>query len=410
MRTSNDFSIMKSVLKSVLKSLRSPLLYTAFTGISFFAFSQPSEASWEANDVSVLLPLPPAKEISELLGPESKGPKGSLLSRDVFDLFPDLVRFVDREVVFKENLKVVSIRLDPCFIEGAGPYKCRRQIRMVWQPVVSAGKAATTLDASLHTFYDFSDAEWAQVLDDWKTLPRTANVGEALDLQPEISQEGYSSPYWKSLETVLLQHCGEKNLTRASAMVLNGPLMWIFLGFDLSCRPEGFISSKLPIARIGTGAAQSFVMDMESLAKLEEFQARVAPKPQETTAWTEFILDSLGFRLSKSEDEIKTVINRAFQFENPTTFNAGTLDCVSCHTAHTARVWGERNMTQWNWPGDFSGSRFQSARNLANRSVGPLQTNRLRAFGYFEDEAQISQRVINETATVLDTMDREFPR
>lgn len=374
-------------------------------------FSPSARAGWEANDVSILLPLPPAKEISKLLGPEAKGSRGPLLPRETFDLFPDLVRFVDREQIFTQDLRVVSIRLDPCFFEGTGPLKCRRQVRLVWQPVVMAGKASSTLDAAVHTFYDFEDdAEWNALLQDWKSLPRISSKNEALDLHPLISLEGYSGPYWTELEKLLLHHCGEKNLTRASAMILNGPLMWIFLGFDLRYRPDGAISSRVPIARIGSGAAQSFVMDMEGLRKLDEFQARIAPKPQGETSWIEFIQDSLGFKLAKSDDDLKRVVDRAFQFENPEILNTGTLDCVSCHAAQTTRLWGEKNKTQWNWPGDFQLSKFQSSRNLENRSVNPLQTNRLRGFGYFEDEPQISQRVINETAKVLDTLDHESPR
>ncbi len=386
-----------------------------FTVCCLLVLSSTANAGWEANDVSILLPLPPSKEISKLLGPESKGARGALLPRETFDLFPDLVRFVDREQIFTQDLRVISIRLDPCFFEGTGPLKCRRQVRLVWQPVVMAGKASTTLDAAVHTFYDFEDdADWNALLRDWKSLPRGISgnpiQNEALDLHPQIALEGYSGPYWTELEKLLLRHCGEKNLTRASAMLLNGPLMWIFLGFDLRYRPDGAISSRVPIARIGSGAAQSFVMDMEGLRRLDEFQARVAPKPQGETSWVEFIQDSLGFKLAKTEDDLKLVIDRAFQFENPEILNTGTLDCVSCHAAQTTRLWGEKNKTQWNWPGDFRVSRFQSPRNLENRSVNPLQTNHLRGFGYFEDEPQISQRVINETAKVLDALDKESPR
>ena len=379
---------------------------------AFFFSTVLSTLVWSPNDVSILLPLPPAKEISSLLKPADQGVQGELFPRATFDLFGDLVRFVDREQIYNQDLKVVSIRLDPCFTEGLPPLKCRKQIRLVWQPVQSAGVASTTLDAAVHTFYEFDDASWDALLNDWRLLRRsssgiTAAGLEALDIHPTLKSEGFQGPFWSALRGTIMKHCGEKNLVRASVMILNGPLMWIFMGFDLDASGNG---TPIQIAKLSPGRrAQSFVMDFDSLSNLEEFQARIAPAPPTEKDWVSFALDSKGFKLDRTDTEVKNIIDLAFQFENPDRANPGTLDCVSCHMAQTARLWGEKNNRSWNWPDDFSTSRFASTRNLENKSVNPLQVNRLRGFGYFEDEPLISQRIINETATVIDLLEKESP-
>ena len=366
--------------------------------------------AWSLNDVSILLPLPPSSDISRLLKTTDHGPRGELLPRKTFDLFPDLVRFVDREQIFKQDLKVISIRLDPCFIEGAGPFKCRKQIRLVWQPVQMAGAASTTLDAAVHTFYEFDDAAWSALLVDWiklRGLTSSSLAKDSLDIHPVLRAEGYQGSYWNQLRETIMNHCGETNLVRASAMLLNGPLMWIFLGFDIDANGDG---QPIQVAKLAPGRrAQSFVMDFESLSNLEEFQARVAPAPIGEKDWVSFALDSKGFKIDRTESDVKSIVDLAFQFENPLRSNPGTLDCVSCHMAQTARLWGEKNGPAWNWPGDFATSRFTNTRDLKNNSVNPLQVNRLRGFGYFEDDPLISQRVINETAIVADILDKENP-
>ncbi|MDX9730698.1 MAG: hypothetical protein RBT63_02910 [Bdellovibrionales bacterium] len=205
-------------------------------------------------------------------------------------------------------------------------------------------------------------------------------------------------------------------------MILNGPLMWIFMGFDLTLQTnqEGrhFQVSEIGIPRLTVPGSlrlrptQAFTMDMEGIAQLEEFSVRVTPAPKDDLTWVEFVKDSLGFRVDRPkttlEDDLKHIASRAFFFENPKLTNPGTLDCVSCHAAQTTRLWSQKNVPQlgytWDWLGGFKQVQYESPHNLENRSVRPLQTNRLRGFGYFEDEPQISQRVINETAEVLDLL------
>ncbi len=424
---------MKHKSRFQLRFFKKPMQTLLLPVVLLSTLASPSQAAWKAHDVSVLFPLPPADKIQNMIGPQDSGNGGSLLPREAYDLFPFLVRFVKPDVLYKEQLKVVALRLDPCFQEGkftpqTHPEKCRKQVRIVWQPVLPAAMVSTTLDTGLHTFHEFDDTSWAALIHDWKELTKLIDAGPIdgpLDIHPGLKKVGYDSAEWSAFKDTVLRHCGRANLVRIAGMMLNGPLMWVFRTFDLKLETQangslGFTVSELEIPRLAgrtPPVAQAFVMDMESLAQLEEFQARVAPAPQDDRDWVSFIADSLGFKVDRQqdlarparlEDDLKNLAGRALLFENPKLNNPGTLDCVSCHAAQTTRLWTEKNAPllgfNWDWQNLFKTTRYESSRNLTNLSVNPLQTNRLRAFGYFEDEPQISQRVINETAEVLDTL------
>lgn len=344
------------------------------------------------NDISVLLPLPTVAEIDFMIGAEAVGAQGALLAQNVYARFPQLIPESPNSDTYKNLLKVVAIRLDPCFTEGSFVSACRHQIRMVWQPVkIAANSQTTTRDAAVHTFYEFNDLQWDSLVKSWGSLA-SGKVTDALQVHPKIKSEGLKGMYWSKMRRLLLKYCGAKNMVRATIMnVQMNEQMWVFMGFDINA--NGLTRIKIP--RINS-VQQSIIM---SPFDTSEFKGSIRPDAPQNKNLAELIQHSPSVSGVLNEDQIQRTIQQVIKFENPTLNNPGTLDCASCHIAHGVRQWGERNYKTWNWASDFSDITYQSNLNIKNNTA--FKTNQFRAFGYFEATPLISQRVTNESAAVL---------
>jgi hypothetical protein len=143
-----------------------------------------ASSGYELNDVSFLYPLPQFPARDGLLAMTSSGDQGSLLPSMLFAQLPTLFEGVDNPTLYNA-LRVVSLRVDPCFPGSTPPAPpvCRKQIRMVAQPLVQEGAdggafslASDTEDATVHLFYDLSDAQFDRVLEGIKDLKRQAGA------------------------------------------------------------------------------------------------------------------------------------------------------------------------------------------------------------------------------------------
>jgi hypothetical protein len=113
--------------------------------------------------------------------------------------------------------------------------------------------------------------------------------------------------------------------------------------------------------------------------------------------------------MSDQKTTLKKILITSLQFENPKTHNPGTIDCVSCHIAQATHLWVEKNFKTDLWSQELKPHQYQSSLNLKNNSINPSHTNRVRSFGYFEDEPIFSQRVINESAEVIKLLESTTP-
>lgn len=344
------------------------------------------------NDLSILVPLPTKQTLPQMLSFQTQGPRGVLLPMTLTTRFPRMIPEYTQEQTFSDLFKVIGIRIDPCFAEGLGPQACRRQIRLVWQPVLEIDGVMSTRDAAIHSFYDFTEAEWEVVIQDWKNLITGAPADE-LQVHPEIKAQGLHGPLWQSMRKFILKHCGQTNWTRVTGMnVMNGEQVWSFLGYDVV---KGELV-RIEIPRIKHDI-QGVIL---SLSNPVEFNGRMVPPISEETTMAALIQDSWSLKNGQNEKEIKELMGRVVAMENPRLHNPGTMDCVSCHMAQSLRQWAEKNFVQWNWKMDFKTETYESSWPLINRSEQPFASNQLRAFGYFGNRSVISQRVINETTVV----------
>lgn len=333
------------------------------------------------NDVSVLLPLPTPAEITNLLKPEEQGSQGALLSLKAYQKFNELVPEHENNIVWRDQLKVIALRLDPCFTEGTGPTPCRRQIRLVWQPIIFKQNKPEARDAAVHSFYEFDEETFESIKKSWLSIA-TGKPTDLLQIHPQILREGWQGPYWKNLRELILQNCGEKNLVRMTTMnVMGGEQMWIFAGFDIQ---DGEVLP-IKIPRFFSKFSQG-VISGSSASK--GFTGGLMPAPEVDSDVGEFLEDSFAFKKNYSEEQIRNVILKAQDYEDPAKHNPGTLDCASCHMADSIHRWGQFHFPKWDW-------------SKNSPAPGPLRTNQLRAFGYFMAWPVTSQRVINETSEVV---------
>ncbi|MBC7398081.1 MAG: hypothetical protein H7333_11615, partial [Bdellovibrionales bacterium] len=149
----------------------SPRRLAAIAFLVSFSSLKAHASRFGLNDVTILLPLPPIGQIAELIAPAAMGSRGVLLAKDIYFRFPALDSSFDAQTLYDRDFKVIGIRIDPCFAEGSST-TCRKQIRLVWQPVQEVVGATVTLDAALHTFYEFNDSEWNELVREWSPLAK----------------------------------------------------------------------------------------------------------------------------------------------------------------------------------------------------------------------------------------------
>lgn len=372
----------------------------AFFSIALFVFllfPAKHAHAWEMPEASLLLPFPSAAEQNELLSVSSQGEAGLLLPPFVIERLPILVASLNKTKTYNELLKVVALRIDPCFKEGDGWFtSCRRQIRLVWQPLVEREGKLLARDAAVHSFYDLSATHWNAFLADYQRLrgafPQVA--GAPLGVHPTMAAQGLGGEFWRQLKEILLKYCGERSLTRATAMTLDfNENQWVFIGVDVKAGE----TTPIKVPRT-PNLGQSISM---TIGDGSEFRATVFPFAMSRPAL--WLLDNSEVAKKKlSTAELAEASREFFRLENPKLHDTGNTDCASCHLASPALVWGERNLE--GWADLWRESAFKSQENLENPTKGTIRTNHLRAFGYFNRSPILSQRVINETAVAVERL------
>jgi hypothetical protein len=372
----------------------------------FTALQSIAESNLDLNDVSILWPLPESKNWNQLWNGETVGLKGALLPLSYLKQIPRLIAQTQNSELYP-NIKVLGMRIDPCFHEGFSPVKCRAQIRLVWQPLRLVEDVTSTFDASLHSFYELSDDEMKSLIDEIAELKKTKPASTSflpLGVNPFIKQEGLNGAYDAALRSITLKYIGESNLSRVTFMQLfMNEKVWFFGGFDFN---QG-IPKPITIPRINS-TVQAFSNNV-SLDRPFWFLGGLSPEPSAQEDNLKILItDSRAIYPQQDEVAIKAAVRAAAKFENPDSHNPGTLDCASCHVAQPAKMWALRQYPWFELDLINKQEAYVSDRDLRNLSPMQPHTNIVRAFGYFMNRPFVAQRTINETAAVIKYINQKF--
>lgn len=341
----------------------------------------------DLNDVSFLFPLPVNDAgFSSLLSLDSAGDAGALLPVSARNGLPSILfQFPNFETALIEHARVVGARIDPCFPGAMGA--CRKQLRLVAQPFHTIAQPPTAVDTTMHLFYDLNDAEFAGLVAGVRSLKQRAGNKTAckpLGPHPVMLEEGLGGPYATQLKALILSVAGIRTLSKVAFMRLGFPgEIWTFSMFDRV--NAAWVATPIPLI---TQTSQMFVIPDVPMSPRD-----INPAPSGVTLLP---LLNLQERVSASDAQLQPIFDRAFRLENPKLESPATADCVSCHVADRSRRETEfaRNKTYT--------STLQYKNALFDLSVvtGRTDLTAQRAFGYFERQVSVNQRVINESADV----------
>jgi hypothetical protein len=337
-------------------------------------------------DVSVLFPLPDSLEASGYLTPTSVGARGELLPKDVYDEIPTFPVQPSQGLDY-DRMRVLGIRFDDCHALPAGG--CEPQVRLVLQPLSGSGLAQ---DSALHLFYSLEASELEPLVEGLVALKELAPevVDGPLDVHSALLAQGVDGAYGVGLRDLVLAHIGEENLTRMTFFLRAPPAVevWFFGGFE---RRDGELEV-MDIVALGTSnqqvirrdVSEGYDYEVNPLSSFEEVE-----RPLLTTSAAD----------AATEEERAAAFQSLLRTENPDLFTPDDLSCAGCHIA--TFVLEEARQRYGFADADFAQDVFDADLDLSVRGGAAATASSLRAFGYFKRDPMISQRVVNESATVV---------
>ena len=359
-----------------------------------------ADGGLNVNDVSFLFPLPAVGAENVLPGFASAGARGELLPRALHDGFASIDETLSKDAVYAAS-RIISARVDHCFPGSTPPAApvCVKQIRLVAQMLVPDEKrpfTQSTRDATIHLFYQLSDAEFAAVhqqLFELKSLAGARTDGLPLDVHPVMRAEGLTGPYATKLKSMILANCGSQNLTRIAFMsVATGGNNWKFGAFNVV--NNALVDDTIP------RTPQLKIQGFQETGS-ETFRAGIL-LPAAPGDDLDVLLSEQEMRLT-DERTLRKALTSALKIENPDLSSPKTIDCASCHVASRSRRNAEAR-------------RMFSTEGFAERFIAPSRQNAnrvdaigddaraLRSFGYFEDKSALSLRTINESAAIAEAL------
>jgi hypothetical protein len=374
------------------------------------------------NDVSILFPLPAnAADIDNLLGPAATGSLGTLLPSALYTATGPIGGsgpVVSQGGVGRAaygDLRVVAMRVDPCFAslapdpQGAG---CTAQLRLVFQEVllgqtIGVGNQTVTavaaFDSGLHAFYQLSRD---QVLSLARALVALRVANEAGDVlgplapHPVMVRQGLAGPMSQGVQRLILQYAGEQNLVRAALASLigsQGVSIWDMSAFDVGAGATVATPRTIPTLVVPAGGNASL-----EVITAGGLQATFGP----TTAG-DLDFTALGNQpAALSASARQAALDAMVRVENPKDSSPETVDCGSCHMA--APVEKFVAMPQFAFDDTTGPLAFRpDGRDVTSADMRATQDPTiffpdLHVFSYFGPYPSISQRAVNETASVVE--------
>lgn len=261
------------------------------------------------------------------------------------------------------------------------PDSCKNQLRLIFQPMVMKGGAATTEDSAVLRLLH----------DGGKRMGPLAQ-------HPIMKAQGLEGPMAKGLNAVVLRYAGAKNFERFTIFSTSGlGTAWNFKGFDV----RAGVTSPMAIPTVPQGTTT--VAFFRGFAK-KTLSGDFTPPTTASDNLQLFANDDLTSAATAQKKQ--AAFDAALRIENPDIHSPDTIDCASCHAAQPVRtMMGERKL---GLSGKGSGNAF-AADERSVPAVDLAQTTKpkddddvnVHMFSYEDVTASIHQRTINETAAIV---------
>jgi hypothetical protein len=383
----------------------------------------PNPAALQMNDLSVMFPLATTEADFDLyLAASSPGANGPLLPEALYQQD-------ESSLLSYDNLRVVGMRLDPCFANIGpitDPSTCDNQIRLVFQQLDFEDDTTGAEDGGVHVLYSLTRDQLVAAANEIAAARQASSDADLgpLAVHPLIASQGLSGAFAQALVGIIQKYADGTKIERITT-------------FSVDAFAEGggpVPTNGIEMGGSGDGSGSGITLPEEglswdfhgnSVAASVETPLVIASLPDDTT---DMFLDAatmpLGSTFSPvttSTDNITTLadatnagsastaqrqagFDSALRIENPNHESPNTIDCVSCHMAEPARVLVGQQMLGMSPASDanaFVADPSIPAADLAVTApmlVGSDGGLNIHAFSYRETTPIINQRVINETA------------
>jgi hypothetical protein len=318
-----------------------------------------------------------------------------------------------------ENLRVVSVRLDPCFGDlhpTATTTTCKNQLRLVFQELAANGSSVTAFDSGVHAFYSLTRDELLGAVAEIAQLREAAAIPGArgpLAPHPIMAAQGLGGAFSKAVQALVLRHAGATNLVRATGMTAaNAGFNWEFFGFEF---PNGAPGAPAPIAIAGlpTNTAREIFFRGFSPSTVD---GTFTPSPSGPDNFTALAKEGTVATLAAAD---KAKIAAALvHFTNPAFTTPDSVDCAQCHTADPLEVniaAKKAGISTADHPDAFKpDERWVLEAEMAptDFSFGRMDAPAVivHAFSYAQAIPTVSRRTINETAAVVAFLNNSYLR
>lgn len=345
-------------------------------------------AALTMNDVSVLWPMPTTGLTTDFISVTAAGAHGPLLPASAFTpaLIPPLV---PTGVVAIDRLRVVAMRIDPCF-RATTTGTCQPMVRLVAQPTSGPdGMSTGFADAAIHLHFPMSESELRVFAHEVAQARGGMFQSAPFGVHPLLAAEGLTGTFANTLRTLILEHLGEDRLSRITFTTRTNSraAQWEFGRVD---------RMGSTFVRVGLDTVEG-AADLQTLVAAALGDYQLTPETNSPDALTA-LYDQPSTYADVPVASRQAFLDRAYAVLNPERHTAESIDCSSCHIAgHIARDASDA------WPTLTPTTRFTSAHAL-DAPTAPGQRDRIRAFGYFDQAPQVNQRTINETAATLEAL------
>ncbi len=339
-------------------------------------------------DVTIVYPLPTGADHSAWISATN------LLPASVFD--DGVPQLDDRAPLATDaerlaSLRAVAVRVDPCrrqIVPADMP--CRAELRIVFQSLLPDGAAR---DGAFHAFYVLADDVEDAILAALRALraERESEPPVPLGVHPRLLAEGVDGPFGQRIAALIATHASPFNLVRVThfARIGDAPPTW---DFGIRDRVGGrWSASVVPTTTVTTQRMRTISGG--------RWDADVTPPLTHEDDPTRL------FRVGQAERA--AAFNVTVRLLNPRDHSSETVDCASCHLAPDIAIFARETMSLA--VGDDP-SHFTSTYPLDHdeKDVGEaIGFANVHMSSYSGRVLSLSARAVNETATVLEQVNRE---